>query len=71
VTVDLELWWPKIRPGGVLAGHDYLDGEIAAGTFGVKSAVDRFFGLIGLPVFATDADWPWPSWIVLRPRLMA
>ena len=67
VTRDLELWWPKVRPGGVISGHDYLDGELPEGTFGVKSAVDRFFGALDLPIHTTDADWPWPSWNVLRP----
>ena len=23
VSEDLRAWWPKIRPGGILAGHDY------------------------------------------------
>lgn len=21
---DMDRWWPKVRPGGMLAGHDYL-----------------------------------------------
>mmetsp|Transcript_1044 Transcript_1044/g.1993 ORF Transcript_1044/g.1993 Transcript_1044/m.1993 type:complete len:295 (-) Transcript_1044:684-1568(-) len=25
VTEDINLYYPKIRPGGILAGHDYLD----------------------------------------------
>lgn len=25
VKEDIELWWPKIKKGGVIAGHDYLD----------------------------------------------
>lgn len=24
VKQDLELWWPKLKPGGLLAGHDFL-----------------------------------------------
>jgi predicted O-methyltransferase YrrM len=24
VKEDIELWWPKLKSGGVLAGHDYL-----------------------------------------------
>jgi predicted O-methyltransferase YrrM len=24
VKQDLELWWPKLKAGGLLAGHDYL-----------------------------------------------
>lgn len=23
VRADIEAWWPKVKPGGVLAGHDY------------------------------------------------
>jgi hypothetical protein len=25
VKEDIELWWPKLKPGGLLMGHDYLD----------------------------------------------
>lgn len=35
---DLESWWPKVRPGGVLAGHDYSDSR----RFTVRPAVDSF-----------------------------
>jgi hypothetical protein len=33
VKEDIELWWPKLRKGGVLAGHDYLDMDWDSGTF--------------------------------------
>lgn len=23
---DIELWWPKLKIGGLMAGHDYIDG---------------------------------------------
>ncbi len=39
---DLEAWYPKLKKGGVFAGHDYLNGEFIGGSFGVKSAVDNF-----------------------------
>ncbi len=35
---DLSAWWPKVRPGGILAGHDYDQP-------GVESAVDDRFGV--------------------------
>lgn len=22
---DISIWWPKLRPGGIMAGHDYMD----------------------------------------------
>eukprot|EP00920_Eleutheroschizon_duboscqi_P007673 GHVT01017495.1.p1 GENE.GHVT01017495.1~~GHVT01017495.1.p1 ORF type:complete len:402 (-),score=17.59 GHVT01017495.1:196-1332(-) len=24
VRRDLDLWWPKLKPGGIMAGHDYV-----------------------------------------------
>jgi predicted O-methyltransferase YrrM len=68
VLDDLRAWYPKIRPGGVIAGHDYLDGNLPAGVFGVKSAVDEFFGALGIPVRHTHLDGPWLSWIVVVPE---
>lgn len=44
VLEDLRIWVPKIRSGGMLCGHDYLDGELPQGSFGVKKAVNEFFG---------------------------
>jgi len=40
---DIQLWYPKIRTGGIISGHDYLNGNLRAGVFGVKRAVDEFF----------------------------
>lgn len=68
VKSDLALWYPRVRPGGIIAGHDYLDGHIPAGVFGVKSAVDEFFGRRNLPVASTFQDSPWDSWVVRKPR---
>jgi hypothetical protein len=68
VLEDLEHWYPKIRPGGILAGHDYVDGEFAEGVFGVKSAVDEFCSTRRLRVDRTIIDRPWISWIVSVPR---
>jgi hypothetical protein len=38
VMIDLKAWYPKIKQGGVFAGHDYT-----AGWTGVVSAVNNFF----------------------------
>ncbi len=67
VKEDLENWFDKIRPGGVFAGHDYLDGVRPEGSFGVKSAVDEFFAARGLPVKTTYVDQRWSSWLVEIP----
>ena len=39
VLRDLQAWLPKVRPGGIVAGHDYG----ARRHPGVKPAVDRVF----------------------------
>ena len=71
VRADLENWWPKLRAGGIIAGHDYVDGSFPNGEFGVRQAVDEFFAAKGLPVHSTDgrpaAVENFPTWIVEVP----
>lgn len=67
VMEDLGAWFDKVRPGGVITGHDYLDGHFAAGVFGVKSAVDEFFGSRDIPVYPTLLDGPFLSWMAEAP----
>jgi hypothetical protein len=68
VKSDLQVWFPKVAPGGVLAGHDYLDGDLPEGDFGVRSAVDEFFAARGLAVGVTTSEpATFPSWIVRLP----
>lgn len=38
VIADLNAWFPKLKPNGWIAGHDYY-----AGHYGVESAVNEFF----------------------------
>ncbi len=65
---DLEAWFPKVRPGGVLAGHDYLDGTFDGTEYGVKTAVDAFFGARGITVHRTRESPPrYPSWLARAP----
>lgn len=53
VCDDIDLWLPKIKPGGILCGHDYGDDR-----FGVTKAVDGFAGLHGLCLeFGEDNTW--------------
>ncbi len=52
VKKDVELYWPKIKPGGFLSGHDYTGGHP-----GVTKAVDEFFAKLGLPVEQHQYCW--------------
>lgn len=42
VKADIAAWWPKVRPNGVLAGHDYRSLMDRKGKFGVSQAVNEF-----------------------------
>ena len=53
---DLKAWFPKLKKGGVFAGHDYLDGELIGGSFGVKSAVDDFISDKEVILYLTDEN---------------
>lgn len=39
VRADVARWWPKVKPGGTIAGHDYDEHWPE-----VKAAVNDFFG---------------------------
>lgn len=66
VKEDLALWWPKIKKGGLFAGHDYMDGSFSFGEFGVKSAVDEFVREHGLQLHVTGEKES-PSWFFFKP----
>jgi len=71
VMEDLAAWCCKVRSGGILAGHDYVDGDLPQGEFHVKSAVDEFFGRRQIPVHSTEGPSAvelFPSWIVEVPE---
>lgn len=36
VKEDIEHYWPKLRPGGILGGHDYIDAQYAIDKLGPK-----------------------------------
>jgi hypothetical protein len=58
-----------VRPTGIIAGHDYIDGTYVNGEFGVRSAVDDFFATLSLRARATFTDSPWISWFVIVPSV--
>lgn len=60
VKQDMGDWWPLIRPGGIMAGHDYIDGE------GVVPAVDEFVAENKLELNLTADHMK--SWWVTKPK---
>ena len=51
----IRRWLPKVRPGGLLAGHDYRNPHNPA--WGVTRAVDEIF-----PYVESGSDFTWWVW---------
>lgn len=64
ITKDIELWWPLLARGGILAGSTYTDSN--DGRIRVRTVVDRFIVHFRLQVYLTHDDVP-PSWFVFKP----
>jgi hypothetical protein len=59
VRRDLELWYPKLRIGGIFAGHDYYS---TVAWPGVQRAVNQFARLVGVDFSTTwepGGSWWW------------
>jgi len=65
IKKDLDAWFPKVKKGGVLAGHDYT----ARRGYGVIQAVTKFAAKYNCPVYLTTSGTltqkPWKSWIIV------
>jgi len=51
VKVDIHDWWPKVKIGGIIGGHDYFY------FIGVKNAVDEFAKEHNLNIESYCPDW--------------
>lgn len=76
--LDLETWWPKLKVGGIFAGHDYtsckpscekgngwdlnFDGTIDPSGLAVKGAVDDFAVEVGRQVVLVYHEQPSQFW---------
>ena len=80
VKEDLEHYWPILKPGGIMAGHDYMEnsevrnqdwGLCEDGTrneMAVKGAVNDFFAPKGLTISVTYIKRRQKStWMVQKP----
>lgn len=58
----IRLWWPKVKKGGILAGHDYNSRNKL---YGVVEAVDEFVEANNIQYFHTTSEYP-KSWMILK-----
>lgn len=57
VLADLRAWAPKVRSGGIVAGHDYIDASPKRPFIQVQAAVDQYTREHGIdPWFVLQND---------------
>lgn len=59
ILADILAWWPKLKPGGVMAGDDYH-------FRGVKQAVTEFFGGAGYKIDQVQGSGTGRAWRVCK-----
>lgn len=67
VRRDIDAWWPRVKSGGMLGGHDY-ENKPDDGFWGpieVYSAVNDWAHPLGLKVYSIEPSCP--SWWVVKP----
>lgn len=67
VTEDITEWAKKVKPGGIVSGHDYMLRPERGESFKVKEAVDDYVkknNIVGLTIYADDV---YPSWMFRKP----
>lgn len=70
VKADLEAWFPKVRKGGVMSGHDYMNfvSRSPSGdyVYGVKQAVKEFCKKYGYELDGLLDKNKFPSWYFIK-----
>lgn len=71
VVADVHAWWPKVKIGGIFAGHDYVDGEFPEGDFFWISALKAILPELMGQVLVTSEVGRYPSFFVIKTEGMA
>lgn len=64
VKKDIELWWPKVKEGGILAGHDY---NTFNKLYGVVPAVNEFIEANNIEFHHITRE-SIKTWIIYKPQ---
>lgn len=71
IDVDIDIWWPKVRVGGIFSGHDYEPGYQWPNfwqEYGVINAVNRLVERENQTLHVIGSRWH--SWYIKKKRAM-
>lgn len=71
VVADIHAWWPKVKVGGVFAGHDFVDGEFPEGDFFWVSALRAVLPGVEGHTHVTHEKDRYPSFFVIKSDTLA
>jgi len=63
---DISQWWPKVKSGGIFAGHDYIDTWRRGYHFEVFRAVDEFVAAKDIKKDLHITKERFASWLILK-----
>lgn len=63
VLEDLQVWYPKVRAGGLLCGHDFIDTFENGDFIEVKKALTEWNLTYNYPIRISDCG----SWWIIKP----
>ncbi len=69
VFEDLEAWYSKVREGGAIAGHDYINAVYDNGTYYTKDAIDDFvlkYNKSDFFFITKDYGYSCPSFLIIK-----
>ncbi|CAJ1337363.1 unnamed protein product, partial [Effrenium voratum] len=66
VVADIHAWWPKVRLGGIFAGHDFVDGEFPEGDFFWISALQEALPGLGDVTHIIRETNRYPSFFIVK-----
>jgi glycosyltransferase involved in cell wall biosynthesis len=69
VKKDFNIWWTKLKPGGIIGSHDYVDYNLNGIKFGVIEAVNEFIKEKNISIknfHVTSSDY-YESCFILKP----
>ncbi len=64
VLSDINAWFPKVKKGGIIGGHDFMDDNTTTGVYGVRRAVNEYFKNWKGEIYITPEEYP--TWYLVK-----